>query len=194
MFTQAISTLKQFAGGFFSGKAGNSRPLPLTHKAACPDEVKRPYFRSDVVTGQVIEHVRQGIMVRVPSGEIGMVVHAELDWSPKHGRKYFSIGTDVSVMVMTRKPDQRLYLSIKRANFHLYFQESIVDFPVGMRRMCEVVAIKDYGLFVNLKTSIDVFFHRDRLEGFDKFRIGDLVEIEVTGYDMERSRIVANLL
>ena len=121
-------------------------------------------------------------------------MHAELDWSPKLGKKYFPIGTEVKVMVMTRKPNHSLYLSIKRANFQEYFEKSMVEFPIGKQRMCKVVAIKDYGLFVNLKTSIDVFFHKDRLEAFDRFKLGDLVEIKVTGYDMERSRIVADLV
>ena len=208
MFSLFKLPFKNFTGIGFSNKFGTSAPASLERKWTGETilsedvsqateqnaEFNRQYARNDIVTGTVVEHIRQGIQVQVPGGEVGTVVHAELDWSPKLGKKYFPIGTEVTVMVMTRKPNHSLYLSIKRANFHEYFEKSMVEFPIGKQRMCKVVAIKDYGLFVNLKTSIDVFFHKDRLEAFDRFQLGDLVEIKVTGYDMERSRIVADLV
>ena len=156
--------------------------------------VERVYHRNDVVRGEVVEHVRDGIMLKVPSGEVGLVLHSELDWSPKIGKKYFPIGSQHDVMVLNRKSVHRLYLSIKRPKFASYFEAAIPKYPVGMTLLGPIVARRDYGFFVNLMERVDVFIHKDKLDAFDRFQIGDLVEIRVTGYDMERLRIQGEMV
>lgn len=208
MFTFFKSVVKTFTG-VFAGKPATS-PI-LNSQDSCesetPDKAKRVrhyevpkdpsvprmYYRNDVVRGEVVGHDRDGVLVKVPNGEVGLVVHAELDWSPKMGKKYFPIGGIHDVMVLNRKSEHRLYLSIKRCKFDDYFEKAKAKYKVGMQILAPIVARRDYGFFVRLMPRVDVFIHKDKLEAFDRFKIGDLVEIRVTGYDMDRLRIQGDM-
>lgn len=172
----------------------NGIPLPAGYLNDQNKTIYRNNSRKEIVRGRVIKHVPNGIIVLIPSGEAGLVMHSELDWSPKRGRKYFPVDSEHDVMILSRPYNNRLYLSIREVKFPEYFKESLHDFPIGKMMICRISAVKDYGFFVTVKPNIDIFFHKSIVEKFTNFNLNDLVEIKVTGYDFERHRLHADLI
>jgi len=168
-------------------------PLPAGYQDENKKTIYRKENRKEILRGCVVAHVPHGVLIAIASGEAGLVTHAELDWSPKRGRKYFPVGSEHDVMILSRSMNNRLYLSIRKANFPEYFKECIKDMPIGLSMMCRIEAIKDYGFFVTVKENIDVFFHKSMLANFESFKLHDLVEIKITGYDYEHHRLLADL-
>lgn len=168
--------------------------LPIGYKNENDKTIYRDNLRKEIVKGRVVKHVSHGLLILIPSGEIGLVQHCELDWSLKRGRKYFPVGSEHEVMILSRPYNNHLYLSIREVNFPRYFNEAISEYPIGKLILRRIIAVKDYGFFVNVKPRIDVFFHKSNVENSSLFNVDDLIEIKITGYDLEHYRLIAELV
>ncbi|TMA52095.1 MAG: 30S ribosomal protein S1 [Deltaproteobacteria bacterium] len=138
-----------------------------------------------------------GLFVEVEESIDGLVHVSDLHWSKKvkHPSELYKKGDDVEAVVLGIDVDnERISLGIKQLTEDPWSQVPR-RYPVGTRVKGAVTSLTDFGAFVELEEGVEGLIHVSQLsnERVDKpsslFKLGDVVEAEVTNVDSREKRI-----
>jgi len=138
-----------------------------------------------------------GLFVEVEESIDGLVHVSDLHWTKKikHPSELFKKGEDVEAVVLGIDVDnERISLGIKQLTEDPWSQVPR-RYPVGTRVKGAVTSLTDFGVFVELEEGVEGLIHVSQLstERVDKpsslFKLGDVVEAEVTNVDSREKRI-----
>ncbi len=138
-----------------------------------------------------------GLFVEVEESIDGLVHVSDLHWSKKvkHPSELYKKGDDVEAVVLGIDVDnERISLGIKQLTEDPWSQVPS-RYPVGTRVKGAVTSLTDFGAFVELEEGVEGLIHVSQLsnERVDKpsslFKLGDVVEAEVTNVDSREKRI-----
>ena len=138
-----------------------------------------------------------GLFVEVEESMDGLVHVSDLHWSKKvkHPSELYKKGDDVEAVVLGIDVDnERISLGIKQLTEDPWSQVPR-RYPVGTRVKGAVTSLTDFGAFVELEEGVEGLIHVSQLsnERVDKpsslFKLGDVVEAEVTNVDSREKRI-----
>ena len=138
-----------------------------------------------------------GLFVEVEESIDGLVHVSDLHWSKKvkHPSELYKKVDDVEAVVLGIDVDnERISLGIKQLTEDPWSQVPR-RYPVGTRVKGAVTSLTDFGAFVELEEGVEGLIHVSQLsnERVDKpsslFKLGDVVEAEVTNVDSREKRI-----
>lgn len=163
--------------------------------------IDRTFRPGSEVEGDIVAFAEFGAFVRLKDGVEGLIHVGEITWNRiKHPSQHFRIGDHVKALVLRVDKDaRRISLSTKALEMSPVERLS-GQFPVGAVLKTKVASIHDFGLFVELDEGSQGFVPRsetswlrteDSLETL--FKVGQEVEIAVTGYDSRRQRVSCSI-
>ena len=147
--------------------------------------------------GKIMSITDFGLFVEVEESIDGLVHVSDLHWTKKikHPSELFKKGEDVEAVVLGIDVDnERISLGIKQLTEDPWSQVPR-RYPVGTRVKGAVTSLTDFGVFVELEEGVEGLIHVSQLsaERVDKpsslFKLGDVVEAEVTNVDSREKRI-----
>ena len=156
------------------------------------------------VHGKVRSIVDFGIFIGVEEGIDGLVHVSDFSWTkkikdPKEIQELYKKGDEVDAVVLDIDVEnERLSLGIKQLEADPWDTIS-QRYPVGSKVKGKITSIADFGVFVEVEEGVEGLIHTSQL-GLEKdqnvndvFKIGDVVEPEVTNIDREERRISLSL-
>ncbi len=149
------------------------------------------------IKGKIRSITDFGLFVEVEESIDGLVHVSDLHWTKKvkHPSELYKKGDDVEAVVLGIDVDnERISLGIKQLAEDPW---SAVPkrYPVGTRVKGTVTSVTDFGVFVEIEEGVEGLVHVSQLstERVDKpgslFKVGDVVEAEVTNVDSREKRI-----
>lgn len=174
--------------------------LKLGLKQMMPDpwESIREHFRTGMqVEGTVVAIADFGIFMRLQDGIEGLIHLSEMSWQRfKHPSQKFKIGDTVKAVILSLdQAHHRISLSTKalEANpVELIAQK----FPAGTVLKTKIAQVKDFGVFVELDSSVMGLVHVGELSWTkhienpaEFYSEGQEIEVVVLGFDPERQRV-----
>jgi small subunit ribosomal protein S1 len=149
------------------------------------------------IKGKIRSITDFGLFVEVEESIDGLVHVSDLHWTKKvkHPSELYKKGDEVEAIVLGIDVDnERISLGIKQLAEDPW---SAVPkrYPVGARVKGAVTSITDFGVFVEIEEGVEGLVHVSQLstERVDKpgslFKVGDVVEAEVTNVDSREKRI-----
>lgn len=148
-------------------------------------EADKKYKVNALVRGTVVSLTDYGVFVELEPGIEGLVHITEMSWTKrvKHPSKLFSIGDEVSAMVLDVDISQkRISLGIKQTEPNPWISIS-KKYPVGTVIRGPIRNITDFGIFVGVEEGIDGLVHVSDLAWSNRFKHpSDLYEV---GLDVE---------
>src|SRR5262245_61901446 len=149
------------------------------------------------ITGKIRSITDFGLFVEVEESIDGLVHVSDLHWTKKvkHPSELYKKGDEVEAVVLGIDVDnERISLGIKQLAEDPW---SAVPkrYPTGTRIKGTVTSVTDFGVFVEIEEGVEGLVHVSQLstERVDKpstlFKVGDVVEAEVTSVDSREKRI-----
>lgn len=179
--------------------------VTLGYKQKKPDPwltVEERYSPGMTVKGKVVNIVDYGIFVEIEEGLEGLVHLTEIDWAPrpKHPSKYVSIGSEIEVVVLSvKKEERRLSLSIKQL-LPKPWQIVAQKYKPGDRVIGRVKTMTDFGAFVRLPEGVDGLIHISDMSWTkhikhpsDVLRKNQKIEVQVLSIDPEKERMALGI-
>ncbi|MFN8543350.1 MAG: 30S ribosomal protein S1 [Candidatus Binatia bacterium] len=149
------------------------------------------------IRGKIKNLTDFGLFVEVEEGIDGLVHISDLHWTKKvkHPSELYKKGDEVEAIVLGIDVDnERISLGIKQLAEDPWSQVPR-RYPVGTKVNGAVSSVTDFGVFVELEEGVEGLIHVSQLsnERVDKpgslFKVGDVVEAEVTNVDPREKRI-----
>src|SRR5712691_15274 len=149
------------------------------------------------INGKIRSITDFGLFVEVEENIDGLVHVSDLHWTKKvkHPSELYRKGDEVEAVVLGIDVDnERISLGIKQLTEDPWSQVPR-RYPVGTRVKGAVTSLTDFGVFVELEEGVEGLIHVSQLshERVDKpsslFKLGDVVEAEVTNVDSREKRI-----
>lgn len=182
---------------------GKQQRISLGIKQVQPnpwDELRTEFPVGSHILGKVRSVTDFGVFVTVKEGIDGLIHVSDLSWTkrikdPRELHDMFKKGDDVEAIVLDVDPEnERLSLGIKQLTPDIW--ESVPHrYPNGARVTGTVNSLTDFGIFVELEEGVEGLIHISQLglnkgeDHFDKFKVGDQVEAEVSNVDRAERRI-----
>ena len=184
----------------FNKKRGN---IVLSRRAILLEERSK-------LRGEVLSQMEEGMVIRgivknitdygafIDLGGIDGLLHiTDMAWGRvKHPSSLIDIGDDIEVKVLKFDKDkERVSLGLKQVQSNPW--EKVLDiYSIGTVVKGEVVSVKDYGIFIELKDGIEGLIHISEMSWTAKiknptkhFSVGEEVEAKVLDVDVENKRI-----
>ncbi|WP_245589972.1 30S ribosomal protein S1 [Caldanaerobius polysaccharolyticus] len=120
----------------------------------------------------------------------GLLRVSEISWGRiKHPSDVLKVGDKVDVYVLSvDKEKEKIALSIKRT-LPDPWDKAGEKYHVGDIKSGKVVAVNQFGAFVELEPGIDGLIYRTYLKGRDDLKEGDVVKVEIVNIDLNKKRI-----
>jgi small subunit ribosomal protein S1 len=164
------------------------------------DELKQTHPIGTRITGKVRSITEFGIFVGVTDGIDGLVHVSDFSWTkrikdPKEIQELYKKGDEVEAIILDIDADnERLSLGVKQLESDPW--ETIAQrYPVGSKVKGKIRSITDFGIFVEIEEGIEGLIHNSQLgidrseEASEAFKVGEVIESEVTNIDREERRI-----
>lgn len=135
----------------------------------------------ELLEGTVTKHLDFGMLVDIGDGATGLVHHSEMikNCTP-------AIGQHVPVVVCGKDAERGRVALSHRKGVRMTF--AAAD-SAGKEVEGKVIALKQYGAFVELEPGVAGLVHRSRLSGDTELREGDLLRVRVLSFDAKGERI-----
>ena len=152
------------------------------------------YSEGDRVDGRVVQIMPYGAFIDL-GGVHGLLHISEMAWHDvKNPEDEVSVGENVEVEICRIEPERaRIGLSIKALQPGPW---DGIEEKFGIGDLCEgeIVAVKDFGLFVRLQPGLDGLVHKTELDGSvvpgkAMYKPGDKVLVRVISVEPDRKRI-----
>ena len=179
------------------------RNVVVSHKALleAEQELKRAELISRLEKGQVLEGVVKNITnygVFVDLGGVDGLIHiTDLSWGRiSHPEEVVALDQKINVVVLDFNEQQkRIALGLKQLSAHPWEALS-ADLKVGDTVKGKVVAVADYGAFVEVEPGVEGLVHvsemswSPRLHSAQEFlKVGDEVEAQILTLDREARKM-----
>ena len=179
------------------------RNVVVSHKALleAEQELKRAELISRLEKGQVLEGVVKNITnygVFVDLGGVDGLIHiTDLSWGRiSHPEEVVALDQKINVVVLDFNEQQkRIALGLKQLSAHPWDALS-ADLKVGDTVKGKVVAVADYGAFVEVEPGVEGLVHvsemswSPRLHSAQEFlKVGDEVEAQILTLDREARKM-----
>lgn len=152
------------------------------------------YAEGDKVEGRVVQIMPYGAFIDL-GGVHGLLHISEMAWHEVvHPEDEVSVGETLEVEICRIEPE-RARIGLSRKALEPGPWDNIDErYNVGDLCEGEVVAVKDFGLFVRLEAGLDGLVHKSELDGSvvpgkAMFKSGDKVLVRVIAVDPGRQRI-----
>lgn len=149
-----------------------------------------------LIKGHVKNITDYGVFIDL-GGVDGLLHITDITWGRiVHPSEMFAIGDEVEVVVLKYHEDEgKVSLGLKQKTTNPW--EAVLNkYPVGTRIGGKIVALADYGAFIELEPGVEGLIHVSEMSWTRKVRnpaklvnIGDDVEAIVKELDVERKRI-----
>jgi signal transduction histidine kinase/predicted RNA-binding protein with RPS1 domain/CheY-like chemotaxis protein len=141
------------------------------------------YRPGDTVEATVLKIMPFGVFVELSDGNRGVIRRRELSWdrdlSDENLRKIVSVGDKIEPVILGPDEEhQRLMLSLRRAEYDPWDRlQKKEEYKVGSIVRGEVVSLKPYGAFVELREprGAEGLLHLSQIPGGEEKEIGDLL-------------------
>ncbi|MBN1266700.1 MAG: S1 RNA-binding domain-containing protein, partial [Anaerolineales bacterium] len=152
------------------------------------------YSEGDRARGTVVQIMPYGAFIDL-GGVHGLLHISEMAWHDvKNPEDEVSVGEQIDVEICRIEPERaRIGLSRKALEPGPW---DTIDEKFNPGDLCEgeIVAVKEFGLFVRLQPGLDGLVHKTEMDGTvipgkPIFKTGDRVLVRVIGVDSERQRI-----
>src|SRR6266481_3926584 len=149
------------------------------------------------VKGKVKSITDFGVFVEIEPGIDGLVHISDLSWTKKirHPSEMVKKGDEVEATVLgIDVENERVSLGVKQLTTDPWNTVS-ERYPINTRVHGKVSSVADFGVFVEIEEGVEGLIHVSQLsnERVDKpsslFKLGDVVEAEVTNVDSREKRI-----
>jgi small subunit ribosomal protein S1 len=173
--------------------------LGLKQKTADPWSLVANKYPIDItVTGKVVALMDYGAFVRLEEGIEGMVHISEMSWTQRisHPSELLKVGDAIVVKVLGFDiPNHRISLGIKQTTSSPW--SGIKEkYPVGSVVMVRVIALTDYGAFVQVEEGVEGLIHISDLSWTKQIKhpseilnIGGEIEARVLRVDESEKKI-----
>ncbi|MCX5715180.1 MAG: S1 RNA-binding domain-containing protein, partial [Candidatus Omnitrophica bacterium] len=182
-----------------------SGKVSLGLKQRLPDpwqDIETKYTVGTKIKGKVVNILPYGVFVELEKGIEGLIHVSEMSWSKRitNPGEMFAIGDMVETQVLNIDKDGRkISLSIKQLEQNPWL-DADVKFPVGSKIDGKVRGFTDYGVFVELDSSLEGMIHVSDLSWTkrvshpqDVLKKGQKVEVVVLSVDSQNRRIALGL-
>ncbi|MBU1125456.1 MAG: 30S ribosomal protein S1 [Candidatus Omnitrophica bacterium] len=179
----------------------DSGKISLGLKQRLPDpwqDIENKYSVGGTVKGKVVNILPYGIFVELEKGIEGLIHISELSWTKRlnHPNEMFAIQDTVEAQVLNiDKEAHRISLSIKQLEQNPW-QDAEAKYSVGAKVNGKVRGFTDYGVFVELESSLEGMIHVSDISWTkriahpqDVFKKGQKVEVVVLSVDSQNRRI-----
>lgn len=160
------------------------------------DTIEERFPCGSVHKGKVKKVVGFGIFVELEEGIDGLIHVSDISWDDnKDLMKQFSTGEEIEFKILEIKKDEmRIACGIKQLTKSPW--EVIKErYPSRSKVSGVVSGVVPFGLFIKIDDDVEGLVHisevsRSRIENLeDQYKIGDKVNAEVLGIDVERKRL-----
>ncbi|MBL7661586.1 30S ribosomal protein S1 [bacterium] len=156
------------------------------------------------ITGAVRSVTDFGIFVTVKDGIDGLVHVSDISWTkrvkdPKELQDLYKKGETVEAVVLEiDQENERLSLGIKQLTPDIW--DTVPHrYPAGAKVRGKINSVTEFGVFVELEEGVEGLIHISQLglqkgdNHYEKFKVGDEIESEVTNVDKAERRISLSL-
>ena len=158
------------------------------------DKFIQKYDLGDVVKGKVVHLTNFGAFVNIDFIDC-LLLNVNCSWSRGDTcKKIFNAGDEVEVVIESLdKENNKIYVNRKK------LLQSPADnfkekYSVGQSVKGKVVAVKDFGIFVNVDDLLDIFIPKFEMSPEAKdVQIGDEVEARIIEFSQTDSKIKASM-
>ena len=148
------------------------------------------------IKGKVISIKKANTFVQLADGVVGLLHSSELSWDGRNKRpsRFVKVGDIVEFKVIkNNSKSKEIGLSLKQLQSNPW-DDLVLKFPIGTVVECEVKAIVDFGIFMDLGIGIDGFMHISDIS--DKkisniseiYKIGDKIKATVVIVDKQTEK------
>jgi len=175
--------------------------VSLGLKQRLPDpwaDVATKYSAGSKVKGKVVNIVAYGVFVELEKGIEGLTHVSEISWTKRinNPNEMFAIGDTVETLVLSvDKESRRISLSLKQLEQNPWL-EAEAKYPVGAKVQGKVRGFAEYGVFVELDSSLEGMIHVSDIswtkripQPQDILKKGQKVEAVVLSVDSQNRRI-----
>ncbi len=156
------------------------------------------YTEGKKVKGKIARITDYGAFVELEKGVEGLIHVTEISWFRKHKKpnQVFKLEEEVEVAILESSLEhRRISLSLKQLEESPWFQLK-KELPPGHVVEGKVKALTDFGMFVEIKESIEGLVHvsdfswEKRIERpRDFYKVGDIVKAVVLSLDVAQEKI-----
>ncbi len=178
-----------------------SGKVSLGLKQRLPDpwqDIETKYAIGAKIKGKVVNILPYGVFVELEKGIEGLIHVSEMSWSKRitNPGEMFAIGDMVETQVLNiDKGGRKISLSIKQLEQNPWL-DAEAKFPAGTKVNGKVRGFTDYGVFVELDSSLEGMIHVSDLSWTkrvshpqDVLKKGQKVEVVVLSVDAQNRRI-----
>ena len=178
-----------------------SGKISLGLKQRLPDpwqDIENKFKVGDKIKGRIVNIVPYGVFVELDKGIEGLIHVSEISWTKRVSNpgEMFAIGDMVETQIISvDKESHRISLSLKQLEQNPWL-EAEAKFPVGTKLSGKVRGFTDYGVFVELDSSLEGMVHVSDISWTkrvahpqDMFKKGQKVEVVVLSVDAQNRRI-----
>lgn len=182
-----------------------SGKVSLGLKQRLPDpwqDIETKYAIGAKIKGKVVNILPYGVFVELEKGIEGLIHVSEMSWSKRitNPGEMFAIGDMVETQVLNiDKEGRKISLSIKQLEQNPWL-DAEAKFPAGTKVNGKVRGFTDYGVFVELDSSLEGMIHVSDLSWTkrvshpqDVLKKGQKVEVVVLSVDAQNRRIALGL-
>ncbi|HNX82142.1 MAG TPA: 30S ribosomal protein S1 [Candidatus Omnitrophota bacterium] len=179
--------------------------VSLGLKQRMPDpwqDIENKYTVGAKVKGKVVNILPYGVFVELEKGIEGLIHVSEMSWSKRitNPSEMFAVGDTVETQVLNIDKDaRRISLSIKQLEQNPWL-EAEAKFPVNGKVSGKVRGFTDYGVFVELDSSLEGMIHISDLSWTkrishpqDVVKKGQKVDVVILSVDSQNRRIALGL-
>ena len=178
----------------------DDKKIPLSYKQLIPnpwDNISDRFPVGKVQKSKIKKIMNFGIFVELEDGIDGLIHVSDISWDEniKDIAGTFKVGDLVEYKILDIKQDEmKISCGIKQLTKSPW--EIINEkYPAGIRVLGKVSGITAFGLFVKIEEDVEGLVHisevsHKRIENLEeKFKVGDEVNVEVLGIDVNRKRL-----
>ncbi len=179
----------------------DSGKVSLGLKQRLPDpwaDIETKFSVGSKIKGKVVNIIPYGVFVELEKGIEGLIHVSEISWTRRisNPSEMFAIGDMVETQVISvDKESRRISLSLKQLELNPWL-EAESKYPVDTKVSGKVRGFADYGVFVELDSSLEGMVHVSDISWTkrvahpqDVFRKGQKVEVVVLSVDSQNRRI-----
>lgn len=175
-----------------------ARKLSLSLKQTKPKPwslVGERYSVGDIVSGRIKTITDFGVFVRMPEGVDGLVHVSDISWTKhiKHPSEVFKKGQKVEAKVLNIDIErERLALGIKQLKEDPWTKEIPALFQPGQVFAAKVLKKTDFGIFVELQSSIEGvegLVYASEVDPSVEVKEGDIIHVRVIKMNVDEKKI-----
>ena len=183
----------------------DSGKISLGLKQRLPDpwqDIEAKFSVGTKIKGKIVNILPYGVFVELEKGIEGLIHVSEISWTKRvnNPSEMFAIGDMVETQVLSvDKESRRISLSLKQLEQNPWL-EAEAKYPVGAKVQGKVRGFAEYGVFVELDSSLEGMIHVSDIswtkripQPQDILKKGQKVEAVVLSVDSQNRRIALGL-